>query len=1239
MKNPPRSKRSSSRAPAAFDVFGCPLDGVNLVEASAGTGKTWNICGLYLRLLVERQLTVDQILVVTFTNAATAELRERVRARIVEMLAYVDGRSIADADPFVATLTDELERRGAARDDVRRQLELALQSFDEAAIFTIHGFCQRALSDKPFETGLPFSFDIQPDDSELREDVVRDFWRRHIATDECPPALAAWLDTKRVTPETLAKLLARHLAKPRAHVVWPSAIDAPPALDFATLQARFDDARATWEAQRDAILAAVDKALPGLKSSQYHPKAIQQAATVWDDWFGHDALMAIKWKDTKLTKFTTKCLEPKNGHAAARHPFFAQAQALIDARHDAEAELERGRLRLVRALFDEATPELWERKRRARLASYDDLLQNVDTALRANPALAQSLRERFPAALIDEFQDTDPVQFAIFDAIYARNNAPLFLVGDPKQAIYGFRNADLHTYLRAARDVRSRWTLTGNQRSTQGLIGAVNALFGDNAHAFILDGLDYHDVRVGTKPRKRLDDRSARRADLTIWTLPRFDGGSPLDRRAALDTSATATAAEIARLLRASSKGEITLDGRPLAPDDIAVLVRSHRQGDMIKQALAALGVGSVELSQATVFKSPDAEEVSRVLGAILEPGNDGRLRAALATQIFGLDAAAIAALANDESTALLYVQRLLGYREKWLDHGVGLMYRTLLANERVATRMLARPDGERRLTNLLHLGELLQTAAATHPAPDTLLRWLDTQRRDDARDEVAQLRLESDRNLVQIVTIHKVKGLEFPVVFCPFLWDAFQRMRNEVEGREYHDDDRNAVVDFRSDDELGAEAIRIKGRIRLEASAESVRLMYVALTRASRRAYVVAGCYGKPTKSGEAPKETRCGLFNWLVAGNGMTAEQWLEGGCTSAATIDDAWRDLANALAPSVACMSLPTDAGAPLAVEARAPETLAALAPPKQIAQPWRIGSFSALHDGAVSESAASDHDALETAASVDDAIRSRAATASTPDVADDDILRFPRGIGAGDCLHAVLERIDFRESSTWDDAIAYALRRHPVSLPGVGASTAQPLMRRMIARMIGDVVRTELPDGIRLDAIARERCVAELEFDLPVHRLEARALNSALKALGYAVDRLTFAQLSGYLKGFIDLVFEHRGRFYVLDWKSNHLGGSPADYAPPSLAFAMGQHGYHLQALLYSVALTRYLAHRVRDYRHEMHFGGVLYLFVRGVRPDWKSADGEPAGVHFDRPDASTLARIERLLGPAATASSR
>jgi exodeoxyribonuclease V beta subunit len=1223
MRNPSRSKASSSRTPAAFDVLESPLDGAHLVEASAGTGKTWNICGLYLRLLLERRLEVGAILVVTFTNAATAELRERVRSRIVEMLAHADGQRIAEPDPFVATLMTRLEARGVAHDEIRRRLEYALQAFDEAAIFTIHGFCQRALSELPFETGLPFAFDIQPDDSGLTLDVVRDFWRRHVASDDCPPALAAWLDAKRVTPETLAKLFARHLAKPRARIVWPKAIDAPVAFDLGGLHARFEQARATWHAEREAILAAIDKALPGLNRLQYQARSIEQAATEWDDWLGHDALMRIKWKDAKLERFTPACLQPKTGHAPACHAFFEQAQALIDARRAAETDLEHARLRLVRTLFEQATPDLIERKRRARLASYDDLLQNLDAALRHNPGLAQLLRDRFPVALIDEFQDTDPVQFAIFDAIYGKSDAPLFLVGDPKQAIYGFRHADLHTYLRAARHVGSRWTLTENQRATGGLIRAVNALFGANARAFMLDGLDYHDARIGRTQRKRLDDRAAPRPDLTIWRLPRFDG-SPLERRTALEASATATAAEIAMLLRASAAGEIRLGDAPLAPDDIAVLVRSHRQGDRIKQALAALGVGSVELSQATVFKSPDAEEVSRALAAMLDPGDGGLLRAALATQIFGLDAAAVAALADDETTLLEYVQRFLAYRETWVDDGVGVMYRALLTKEGVATRMLARPDGERRLTNLLHLGELLHAAAQPHRAPDALLRWLDAQRRDDARDEVAQLRLESDRNLVQIVTIHKVKGLEFPVVFCPFLWDAFQRTPGEIEGREYHDDDGAAIVDFRGDDELGVDALRIKERIRLEASAESVRLMYVALTRASHRAYLIAGCYGKPTRSGEAPKETRCGLLNWLVAGEAMTAEQWLEGGCT-AKNIDDAWARLGDALGRDVACVSLPTDTGTRLSIEARAPESVAALPAPKQIPAPWRIGSFSGLHHGAVSESAASDHDALDESP----AIGSGVAT-TPPREADDDILRFPRGIGAGDCLHAVLERVDFGDPGTWDDAIARALRRHPVSLRGVVASDARSILARMIARMIGDVVRTQLPDGIRLDAIDRTRRIAELEFEVPVRRLDAALLNAGLKSLGYAVDRLTFARLTGYLKGFIDLVFEHGGRYYVLDWKSNHLGDSPADYGEAALALAMARHGYHLQALLYSIALTRYLAHRVRDYRHDRHFGGVLYVFVRGVRPDWKSADGKPTGVYFDRPEASVLAHIDGLL---------
>jgi exodeoxyribonuclease V beta subunit len=1217
-----------SRSAVAFDVLNAPLDGVSLVEASAGTGKTWNICGLFLRLLLERGLWVKDILVVTFTNAATAELRERVRARIADMLAYVDGRSLGQPDEFVVAMTRALETRGVSRTDMRTRLDLALQSFDEAAILTIHGWCQRALALTPFTAGLPFEVDVQPDDTELRLAIVQDFWRRNVADDGCPAPIAAWLETKRVTPESLEKLLRRHLAKPLADVRWPQAIDEPFDLDADALNALFERARGTWNAERDAIIAAATKA------GRMKRNVALQVASEWDAWLGRDALAYIKWKDSKLRRFSTYPLAPKSG-AASRHPFFDEADALIAARKAAEVKLEHARLRLVRMLFAEAGPALREQKRAARLAAYDDLLQNLHASLldADGAARAEALRKRFPAALIDEFQDTDPVQFAIFDAIYGAGDASLFLVGDPKQAIYAFRNADLHTYLQAARNVKATSTLTENQRSTPRLVAAINALFGGNREAFMLDGLAYHEVHVGARKRTILDDRSGTNADLCIWRLPRWGDGTPHDRRTALDAAASATAAEISRLLRASAAGQITLDGAPLAPDDIAVLVRSHRQGDDIKRALAALGIGSVELSQATVFKSPDAEDVERVLAAILVPADDGLVRAALATELFGLDATAIATLGDDELALTSHVQRFLAYRESWLESGIGVMYRKLLANEGVATRMLARADGERRLTNLLHLGELLHTAAETHRAPDALLRWLNARRREDAGDDVAQLRLESYRNLVRIATIHKVKGLEYPIVFCPFLWDAFSRARNTIEGREYHDERGRAVVDLRSDDELGAELDAIRDRIRLEASAESVRLFYVAMTRASHRCYVVAGCYARMYKSGPSPKETVCGLLNWLVAGDGMTPEQWLDGKCKPA-DIDDAWARLGTALAPHAVCSPLSMEPGERVAYDRHLDVMLSAAKPPKRIASPWRISSFSGLHDGAVSEIAASDHDALRAVVATQAAAhRAVAAASSLGDVAADDILRFPRGVGAGDCLHAVLERIDFTASTGWDDAIARALRQHPVSLPGAPTPESNALLRRMIARMIDDVVHTQLPDGIRLDCIAGDKRLVELEFSLPAHHLDARALNDALKAAGYAVDRLTFGQLAGYLRGFIDLVFEHRSRYYVLDWKSNHLGYAPADYSPDALATAMAGHGYHLQALLYSLALTRYLARRVPGYRHGAHFGGVLYLFVRGVRPAWQNADGTAAGVHFHRPSDAMIARLDALLGAA------
>ena len=599
----------------AFRVFDSPLAGTRLIEASAGTGKTWTLCALYLRLLLERDLKVADILVVTFTNAATAELRERIRSRITETLARLRGTAPPSADPFVGELLARL--RGPIDDKLLdTRLELALQSFDEASILTIHGFCQRALAETPFSTGMPMQLSLLADDSELRLQVVHDFWRRRIAGAALSPALAAHLLAHKFTPQRLAELLARRLGKPLAQLRWPP--EAPQAPDEATLAAAFDAARALWQAGRDDIAAIVREAQPRLHKSHYADAALQRSLQSW-----HQLLAASTVPDSlagldKLDLLGSARLRPNKGLAPpAPHTFFAAAQTLLDLLDARSQALEGQRLQLLRELLDEGPAALRRAKREQRVLAFDDMLFNLHQRLVApgGAALAQTLRRRFAAALIDEFQDTDPLQYAIFRTIYQGSDAPLFLVGDPKQAIYSFRNADLHTYLRARDDARAEYTLDENQRSTPQLLGALNALFGANPRAFMQGGLDYTPVRCGPKPRTPLHEAAQPpRAALQLWQLPRDDDGQPLPKAEAVRLSLQACAAEIARLLASDAR----LGERALAAGDIAVLVRSHAQGAAMRRALSALGVGSVELSQASVFDSSDAADLERVLAAML---------------------------------------------------------------------------------------------------------------------------------------------------------------------------------------------------------------------------------------------------------------------------------------------------------------------------------------------------------------------------------------------------------------------------------------------------------------------------------------------------------------------------------------------------------------------------------------------------------------------------------------------
>jgi exodeoxyribonuclease V beta subunit len=1206
------------QTPPPLDVLDCPLAGVNLIEASAGTGKTWTICGLYLRLLLERQFTVQQILVVTFTNAATAELRERIRTRILELLGFLNGATLGETDPFIRRLSGDILQRGLSRQDLTARLELALSSFDEAAIFTIHGFCQRALADNPFAAGLPMRTELVESDQDLLMEAVYDFWRRHVAHESITPEFVRYIQAKGDTPKVYAELLKRHLAKPLARHIWPAALHDPP-MPESLLHRPYREARTHWLTHKAQITTLLNAELSSLNGNTYKAASLLDAALHWDELCRDDDPLAKIGDKARLFRDSVLADKTKKKCITPSHAFFAHAEAYLAQREELEQSLFLARCRLLERLFAEGSSQLQTLKRSRQVVAFNDMLANVHERLEHPdyPWLSEAIRARFPAALIDEFQDTDPLQLAIFRKIYDTDYSLVFLVGDPKQAIYSFRHADLHSYLRATRWADRQWSLTDNQRSSRPLLAGLNSLFGSNAGAFVLPEVRYRRVEYGTKPRAVFLDGSEARAPLQLWRLPDAGGGLPKVR--AKQAAVEATAAEIARLLQASLDGRITLDGRALRPGDIAVLVRSRSLGGEVKRALASLSVGAVELSRDSIFGSPEAQDWETVLTAIASPTRDALLRAALATGIFGCDAQQIERIAASETLLPRWILQFMEYHDLWVNQGFGVMYRQLFTDQAVAKRLLGRTDGERRLTNCLHVAEELQQAAESHPSPEALLRYFKAAQEEENPIDTAQLRLESDQNLVQIVTIHACKGLEYPIVFCPFLCDGGTKFGGGgPEGLEYHDRQLLPVIDFNRYDKDDPALLAIKAKIKAEQAAEMVRLMYVALTRAVHRCYLVIGPYQTWSPKDECARS----MLNWLVAGSGSSPGDWFDSKL-STQDLDAAWTAVAAASGGALVIDPLPTLPRVPLQQATSDATTLTTPAPPGNIATGWRLSSYSGLSYGARSEPAAGDHDART--------IGTPAWGLPPADSPLDDIFRFPRGPDAGDCIHAVFENIDFTDRRGWERAITDALMSHPQSRIDDPASLTASTLSRMLLHLVEDVGTATLRPGLQLASVPMNRRLTELEFNLPVPHLSAGALNTALKQMGYEVPSLTFGALEGYLKGFIDLVFEHQGQYFILDWKSNHLGYTAMDYGGAPLARAMADHGYHLQYLLYALALDRYLQLRVPSYRYDTHFGGVLYLFVRGVRPTWLRVGDEAPGVFFHRPAAETIRALNQLLG--------
>ncbi|MGK9450756.1 exodeoxyribonuclease V subunit beta [Acidithiobacillus caldus] len=1152
-----------------LDPLSLPLQGSALIEASAGTGKTYTIATLYLRLLLGHGEPATpprqprEILVMTFTRAATEELRERIALRLYEaMTALREGAPPASGDALLQRLLRDYPDP-ATRAAAIIRLENAFNSVDEASIHTIDAWCHRVLREHALATGHDPEAEILTDSAPLRIRAVQDFWRREIYALQCA---ASWWLQRTPDPETLLEQVAGlpwldpPLPAPRASFHdWLEKAAAPLLNACTELKAQWSgtlrDTYGRWLqelAERDPY-PLNRKSLP--------PEKLQGALQSLDQWcVEKDASIPTAMATlAKLGSALAECF--KKGMHCPAPPSQAQFDTFLAAlqQWQGDDELLHGQA-LAHAAAGMAAL-YGEEKQRLRQLEFNDLSRALWNGLRGpgGTALAEALRQRFPVILIDEFQDSSARQYAIFERIY-RPSEPwpdslMLLIGDPKQSIYRFRGADLDSYLRARADTAPRHYVLGtNYRSAEPLVGALNALYARADERCPGGAFDYRGE--GDDPLPYQAVAAAGRSQR--WQLGGQEGPAityaqhplALTKDEFLTHFAEWTAATIAQLLGDSTSGFVGADGglRRVGAGDIAILLRDRKEAAIMLSALHRRGLPAAFLSEKqSVYHSPEAEELRLWLFALLHPEDEAALRCALALPLLGLTQHDLWRLDTDEGLWAQEVERLREYARIWAHSGILTTLHRRLHQQATAARILARPDGERRLGNLLHLGELLQQASQHLEGREALLEHL--QREQDSEDNPADshvLRLESDAHCIRIRTIHSAKGLQYPLVFLPFI--AATRKDGNIPPWQVVTDDDHSTLSWQSP------SAELMDRERLR---EDLRLLYVALTRAEYALWLglAAG------KTASTPLWWRSAVGRLLGADEGKTPDQCLE-----------TWKR-------HPACRVLAADAipsaPAPRFAEPSEPRRT----PPVYTARferDWSIHSFSRLSQSLqTSVGPYPSPDRLDPGA----------------EAAGQGWHTFPQGPGAGRFLHELLQWLwrDGRWPEDWREDFLHRCDERgyapwgSVLVHWFAALRASPL--GSLGTTFGELrgARTEMPFWFPSQ-------------HLPTNQLDALCRQYLLP--GRERPILGNQNLHGLFHGFMDLVFAVDGRYYVLDYKSTRLGENDAAYGDAAIGEDVLEHRYELQAALYLLALHRHLRQRLgRQYRAEQHLGGAWLWYLR------------------------------------------
>jgi len=1206
-----------------FDIINTPLTGTNLIEASAGTGKTYAISGLFVRLIIESKFTADQILVVTFTKAATDELKERIRKKLMEAKeAFIKG---AGVDSFINELVQKTDNHKQAAD----RLHDALVDFDRASIFTIHGFCQRILHENAFETGSLYDTELITDQNSLLLEIAEDFWRKKLYR-ESPEFINYVLNSKKIKgPEDFLKLLGR--AKTRDIKIIPG-IKKAEIKSLDTYREIFKRLKSRWHDSRDEVIKLLND--PSLKATTYGSLKVISMADYMDN-FTASKSTGFPLFD-KFENFTTAKIikSTKKNQISPRHEFFNFCDELKLIYSELETEFDNYTLFLKTQIFEYAKSEILKRKRKKNIQFYDDLLYNVLDALRQDAKwgkneLAGAVRQKYKAALVDEFQDTDFIQYEIFTRLFSLKESSLFMIGDPKQAIYGFRGADIFSYMKAASSADSKYTLFENWRSKPGLITAVNTIFSNVKSPFVFDKINFDKAEPAKKPDVKPDVKSDKQnALLKLWYVKSKEEkpvNKPVNKSDAVMLISDAVSGEIARITSHTDN--------PVKSGDIAVLVRTNRQAGIIKDLLSRRSIPSVLYSAGNIFDSDEAMEMERVLSGIAEPGNERRMKSALVTRILGVSAQELDLADNTDKGLETWMTKFREYFKIWNNHGFIRMYRFFMTQEGVKNRILSLDDGERRLTNLLHISEILHKESEEKNTGMTgLIKWLSEQRDPSTpRLEEHQLRLESDELAVKIITIHKSKGLEFPVVFCPFCWESSLVKDKEVV---FHNINRNRDLTF----DIGSK--EIDNHIALaqnELLSENLRLLYVALTRAKELCYLVWGRINKAETSAMAYLLHDLLHDKNIVKTDDIIAELKKR---FNRLNDDEIFADLKRISDKSngaVEISLIPDENDLKYKPLTEKVENLFYRKFNGKIDRKWKISSYSSLVYDKIQDHELPDHDSiylpkLKITDSHIDFQNLSGQFEQSDDQEKNDIFSFPKGAKPGIFFHDIFENIDFKQdlSDIKESIITDKLHEYGFDLKWIN----------VVCDMINNVVSTPLfadRKNFLLSSISGRDRINEMEFYFPLKTVTPKKIRKIFSDYGginipaefpLHMERLSFSPSKGFMKGYIDMIFRYNEKFYLVDWKSNHLGNNTVDYKKASIDRVMSEDLYILQYHIYLLALHQYLRIHLPEYSYESDFGGVLYMFIRGIDKN----QGPEFGIYRDIPSPDLINALGRELIP-------